>query len=262
MPEGDTVHLAARRLNATLAENVLTRTDFRVPAIATTDLGGRVLREVVPRGKHLLFRIDGGVTLHTHFKMEGSWHLYRHGEPWRGPADQVRAVLETEDWAAVGFRLAICELIPTERESDVVGHLGPDVLGPDWDAGEVLTRLLARGDDRIGDVIADQTVMAGPGNIYRCEACFLRGVHPDTLVRAVPDPARLVGLMKRLMEANRDTGMQVTTGDRRPGHTQWVYGRRAEPCRRCGTPIATREDRFRNSTRVTYWCPRCQPIGP
>ena len=259
MPEGDTVHLAAKRLNAALADQILTRTDFRMPEIATTDLSGRVLLEVVPRGKHLLFRIDGGVTLHTHFKMEGSWHLYRHGESWRGPQHQVRAVLETEERAAVGFRLGICELLPTQNEETVVGHLGPDVLGPDWDPAEAARRIKECSDEAIGDVLVDQTVIAGPGNIYRCEICFLRGLYPWKSVGAIADIDGLVSLTKRLMEANRATGMQITTGDKRPGQMQWVYGRRAQPCRRCGTPIVKREDRVRNSLRVTYWCPHCQP---
>lgn len=259
MPEGDTVHLAATRLHAALSGQTLTRTDFRVPRLATVDLSDRRVEDVVARGKHLLFRIEGGTSLHTHFKMEGSWHLYRPGESWRGPGHQVRAVLETEQLTAVGFRLAIVELLPTAEEDSVVGHLGPDVLGPDWDAEEALARLEAEGDRAIGDVLLDQGVMAGPGNIYRCEICFLRGVHPDTLVRDVPDLRGVVDLTKRVMEANRSTGMQITTGDTRPGRMHWVYGRRQKPCRRCGTPIAKRSEGA-GGVKVTYWCPSCQPL--
>src|SRR5688572_5182963 len=133
MPEGDSVFLAASRLNAALAGLELTRTDFRVPRYATLDLSGRRMTEVVARGKHILMRTTGGTTIHSHFKMEGEWHLYRPGERWHGPGWQVRVVLETESWVAVGFRLGVVDVLPTERESEIVGHLGPDLLGPDWD---------------------------------------------------------------------------------------------------------------------------------
>ena len=258
MPEGDTVHLAARRLHAAIAGRRLTRTDFRVPSIATADLSGRTVREVVARGKHLLLRTDDGLTVHSHLKMEGSWHLYRPGERWRGPDHQVRAVLETEPWIAVGWRLGILELLDTADEHRAVGHLGPDVLGPDWDADEAARRLGADPGRQIGVALIDQRALAGPGNIYKSEALFLRGVHPRTGVRDV-DLAPLVGLVKRLMEANRDTGRQITTGDRRPGRERWVYGRAGEPCRRCGTTIRREAQGPPDAERVTYWCPSCQP---
>jgi endonuclease-8 len=260
VPEGDTVFVAATRLNAALAHRTLTKTDFRVPRFATVDLSGRELFEVFPRGKHLLFRIEGGVTLHTHYKMEGSWHLYRHGERWRGPAFQVRAVLSTAEWVAVGFRLAITELLATSAEDDAVGHLGPDVLGPDWDADEALRRLQAAPDVPIAEALLDQTIMAGPGNVYKCEICFLRGVHPKTPVRDVADLPGLIDLTKRLMEANRTTGMQITTGDARPGRERWVYGRKGAPCRRCRTPVRRELTTATATDRVTYWCPHCQPL--
>jgi endonuclease-8 len=257
MPEGDTVHLAATRLDAALGGKVLTGTDFRVPSIATSDLSGREMKEVVARGKHLLFRIEDGITLHTHFKMEGSWHLYGPGERWRGPAFQVRAVLTTDDRVAVGFRLGIVELLPTEREAEIVGHLGPDVLGPDWDATEAVRRIEARTDEPLADVLIDQTVVAGAGNVYRNEICFLRGLHPSTPVGSAGDIAEVVALLKRLMEANRTTGRQITTGVDRPGRHHYVYGRRGLPCRRCGTAIVKDPDKA-GQTRVTYWCPHCQ----
>ena len=258
MPEGDTVHLAATRLQAALAGEVLTRTDFRVPLHATEDLAGRTIEGVVARGKHLLFRIEEGITLHTHFKMEGSWHLYKPGQDWRGPDFQVRCVLETKPWVAVGFRLAIVELLHSSAEDEVVGHLGPDVLGADWDADEALSRLAADPARPIGEAIVDQRIMAGPGNVYRCEICFLRGLHPDTAVGDVADLPALIALTKKVMEANRSTGMQITTGDARPGRMHWVYGRRNKPCRRCGTPIAKRSEGA-GGAKVTYWCPNCQP---
>jgi formamidopyrimidine-DNA glycosylase len=260
VPEGDTVFLAASRLHAALAGTALTRSDFRLPRYATVDLAGRAVLGVVPRGKHLLFRLDGGLTLHTHYKMEGSWHLYRHGERWRGPGFQVRVVLETAAWVAVGFRLPVVDLLPTADEHDAVGHLGPDPLASDWDAAEALRRLRAEGDRPIGDALLDQRVIAGPGNIYRCEICFLRGLDPSTPVTRVADLPAVVDLTKRLMDANRTTGSQITTGDPRDAYRHWVYGRGGRPCRRCHTPIARRDATpGAEGERVTYWCPRCQP---
>ena len=259
MPEGDTVFLAATRLQAALAGQVLTKTDFRVPQHATLDLSGRKVLEVVPRGKHLLFRIDGGVTLHTHYKMEGSWHLYRHGEKWRGPAFQVRAVLETEDFVAVGFQLAVVEVLDTASEAEVVGHLGPDPLGADWDVDRVVDAMRERADDPIGTVLLDQRVLAGPGNVYKCEICFLAGLHPWTRVGEVEDLRRVVRLAERLMKANRTTGNQITTGDTRAGRQRWVYGRSGKGCFRCGTQIRKADQEGYGGDRVTYWCPTCQP---
>jgi formamidopyrimidine-DNA glycosylase len=259
VPEGDTVFVAATRLNRALAGGTLTKTDFRVPAIATADLSGRDLIEVASRGKHFLFRIEGGTTFHCHFKMDGEWHLYRPGSRWRGSPHTIRAVLETKDWVAVGFHLAMTELLPTAEEERVVGHLGPDPLTT-WDAAEAVRRLRLHPERPIGETLLDQTVIAGPGNVYKCEICFLRGVDPWTGVADVPDHEGLVDLTARLMQANRTTGTQVTTGDDRPGRQRWVYGRGGKPCRRCGTPI-DRKAQEPGAERVTYWCPSCQPAA-
>ena len=238
MPEGDTVVLAATRLHAALAGQRLLATDFRVPRFATADLRGQVVREVAARGKHLLLRTDAGTTLHSHFKMEGAWHLYRPGERWRGPDFQVRAVLRTEPWVAVGFRLAVCELLPSAREHEVVGHLGPDPLGPDWDPAEAVRRLRADPDRAIGTALLDQRALAGAGNVYKSEVCFLRGVDPWTPVGEVEGLEGMVDLLKRLMEANRTTGSQITTGDTRPGRTSWVAGRAGKPSAAAAPPSA------------------------
>jgi endonuclease-8 len=259
MPEGDTVHLTAARLHRALAGRILVSTDFRVPRFATADLAGQRVREVIARGKHLLLRTDAAVTLHSHLKMEGAWHLYRPGQRWRGPGFQVRAVLVTDPWTAVGFRLGICELLATNREHEVVGHLGPDVLGPDWDLDEAARRLRAEPARPIGVALLDQRAIAGPGNIWKNEICFLRGVSPWTPVAEVDDLEAILGLLKRMMEVNRSIGHQVTTGDRRRGRTHWVAGRGGEPCRRCATPIQRAFQSAGASERVTYWCPTCQP---
>jgi len=258
LPEGDTVHLTAARLHRALAGRTLVSTDFRVPRFANADLAGQRVREVVARGKHLLLRTDAGVTLHTHLKMEGAWHLHQPGERWRGPAHQARVVLVTEPWTAVGFRLGICELLATEQEHEVVGHLGPDVLGPDWDLEEAARRLRADPARAIGEALLDQRAVAGPGNIWKSEICFLRGVSPWTPVGELDDLEGMLGLLKRMMEVNRTIGEQVTTGDTRRGRKHWVAGRTGEPCRRCGTLIRRSGQASGNLERVTYWCPRCQ----
>lgn len=259
MPEGDTVFVAATRLRQALAGDALTSSDLRVPALATVDLAGLVVEDVIPRGKHLLFRIEGGRTLHTHYKMDGSWHLYRHDQRWAGRGFEVRAVLATRAWVAVGFSLAKVELVPTADEDEIVGHLGPDPLRDDWDSQAAVHNLTQHPDAHIGTVLLDQRVIAGPGNVYKCEVCFLAGLDPRTPVRDVPDPAKVVDLVARLMQANKSTGTQITTGDTRPGRSRWVYGRSGRRCFRCGTQIRRAEQEGYGGERVTFWCPVCQP---
>jgi endonuclease VIII len=262
MPEGDTVWLAARRMHDALAGRVLVRSDFRVPQLATVDLAGRTVTEVVSRGKHLLTRIDDDLTLHTHFKMDGSWHLYRPGARWAGgPLSEVRLVLENPEWQAVGYRLPVIELLARTDESRAVGHLGPDLLGPDWDLDEAVRRLSEQPDREIGNAVLDQRNVAGIGNLYKMEVLFLQGVSPFTPVAAVRDLPRLVERAQRLLVANKDAPWQVTTGDGRRGHEHWVYGRAGRPCRRCGTRIEKAEQGEPGFERVTFWCPRCQPLG-
>jgi DNA-formamidopyrimidine glycosylase len=262
MPEGDTVHKAAAALHRALAGRRILRADLRVPALATAGgaLAGQTVTEVLARGKHLLLRTDAGMTLHTHLKMEGAWKIVRAGERVADRSDTVRVVLETDGWTAIGTQLGIVELMRTRDEEKAVGHLGPDLLGPDWDSDEALRRLAADAPRPIGDALLDQRVMAGLGNVYRCEICFLRGVHPDTSVGDTRDLPGLIALAKRLLEANRAGGNQVTTGDDRLGRRQWVYGRAGRPCRRCGATIAKMAGDA--ADRVTYWCPSCQPAQP
>jgi endonuclease-8 len=150
------------------------------------------------------------------------------------------------------------EILPTSREGSLLGHLGPDVLGPGWDPEKALVRLLEQPTAEIGVALIDQRVMAGPGNVYKSEVLFLRGVHPRRAVCDVRDPAALVSLVKRLMDANRTSSVRVTTGDRRPGRSLWVYGRGGKPCRRCGTAIEWLEQGGEARERITYLCPSCQ----
>lgn len=262
MPEGDTVWLAGRRMHDALAGKVLTTSDFRVPQHATADLRGRQVLGVVSRGKHLLTRIESGLTLHTHFRMDGTWHLYRPGERWHGGAThQIRVVLANPEWEAVGYRLPVVDLIPTTDEAQAVGHLGPDLLGPDWDPGEALRRLLQDPGREVGDALLDQRNLAGIGNLYKAETLFISGISPWMDVAAVPD---LPGVLRRaqlLLDRNKAVPEQSTTGDPRRGRQHWVFERSEQPCRRCGTPVSMAEQGAAPYARLTYWCPRCQP-GP
>jgi endonuclease VIII len=259
MPEGDTVWLAGRRLHEALAGRVLTRSDFRVPQLATVDLAGRRVTEVVSRGKHLLVRLDDELSLHTHFRMDGTWHLYRHGDRRRGGPDwQVRVLLENDAWQAVGYRLPVVELLPRTREGDAVGHLGPDLLGPDWDPDEAVRRLAAGPDREVGDALLDQRNLAGIGNLYKAETLFLCGLSPWRPIGEVPDLGAVVGLAQRLLYTNRERPAQVTTGINRRGQNHWVFERTGRPCRRCGTPIRSARQGAPPHARVTYWCPACQ----
>ncbi|NEK57200.1 Fpg/Nei family DNA glycosylase [Geodermatophilus sabuli] len=267
MPEGDTVWLAAQRMHTALAGATLRRGELRVPQLAATDLAGRTVSAVVPRGKHLLIRLADGWTLRTHFRMDGSWHIYRPGAKWRGgPAFAVRAVLSTEQWECVGYRLHDVAMVRTEHEDQLVGHLGPDVLGPDWDLEEALRRLRSHPDEQIGVAILDQRNLAGIGNLYKVESLFLCGVHPWARVADVADLPGLVERARTLMLANRDHPEQSTTGDLRRGQDHWVAGRKGRPCRRCGTSILLGDQGPDLQERVTWWCPRCQaarsPVDP
>ncbi|MFJ9619304.1 Fpg/Nei family DNA glycosylase [Streptomyces noursei] len=275
MPEGDTVWRLAHRLHQALAGSPLTRCDLRVPRLATVDLTGREVLAVVPRGKHLLTRFEGGLTLHSHLRMDGAWKIYAPAERWRGgPAHQIRAVLGTAAHTAVGYRLPVLELLRTADESRVTGHLGPDLLGPDWDPAEALRRLLAAPDRPLGEALLDQRNLAGIGNVYKSELCFLLGASPWLPVGGLASPERAPALAKKLLEANKQRPARVTTpwgyrprpfqggGAARPDRRLWVYGRAGHPCLRCGTPIRTADQDPTAEERVTYWCPTCQPSAP
>jgi endonuclease VIII len=267
VPEGDTVYRTARHLDRTLSGQVLVSSDFRVPQHATADLSGGTVVETVSRGKHLLTRIDldspSGTerwTLHTHLKMEGSWKTFRPGQRWPRSAHQARVVLETRSAVAVGFSLGIVELIGRADEDRVVGHLGPDLLGPDWDEEVALARLRADPDRPIHDALLDQTHLAGIGNMYAAELCFTSGVHPATPVAAVPDLRRLVRRARQMLTLNKERAVQSTTGDLRERERMWVFRRDRSPCRRCGTPVEVAMQGPPGRERATYWCPSCQPL--
>ncbi len=290
MPEGDTVWRTAQRLDQALGGRTLLTGQLRLPQYAEVDLTGKKVVETVSRGKHLLTRFDD-LTLHTHLRMEGSWHIYRVGAAWRSPGFQARVVLANDDWQAVGFLLGVVDLVARDDEDSVVGHLGPDLLGADWSAVKALQLLGLRPARPVGEALLDQRNLAGIGNLYKAEACFLLGVHPQTPVGQVDVLPQLVDKARQLLGANKDRAEQTTTGNIRRGQQTWVFRRAGQPCRRCGTPIAedtfaTSEDQTHGVTppgarqdssaltrsarqqsavgrpsqaRVSFWCPSCQP---
>jgi endonuclease-8 len=211
------------------------------------------------RGKHLLLRVERGdekLTLHSHLRMDGAWRAYRPGERWTGrPAHLIRVVLKSARSVAVGYHLHELALIPTATEAAHLDHLGPDLLGADWDAAEAVRRIAEKPDASIAEALLDQRNLAGVGNLYKAETLFLSGLWPWTPVAAVPNLERTVKLAQKLVASNKGRWTQTTTGSLRRGETSYVYGRRAQPCRRCGSAIQ-KEDQ---EERITYWCPRCQP---
>jgi endonuclease-8 len=261
VPEGDTVYRAAAKLDRALTGHRLTLTDFRVPAIATVDLRGGTVIRTLSRGKHLLTRIDHqrAWTLHTHLKMEGSWHVYPAGERWRRPEVQARVVLGIDGRTAVGFQLGVVELVPREAVADLVAHLGPDLLGPDWDEDRAQANLRAEPRRPIGQALLDQRNLAGIGNMYMAELCFTMGVNPASTVSEVKDLRRLVRRAQQMLEVNKERAIQSTTGSLRERERMWVYRRDKSPCRRCGTPILVDMLGEPGRERAAYWCPSCQP---
>jgi endonuclease-8 len=259
MPEGDTVWLTAHRLDAALRQRALTVAELRVPRLATVDLRGDTVSEVLARGKHILTRLASGHTLHSHLRMDGSWYLTGAGRrPHRHPEHMIRAQLGNSEWLATGYRVHDLELLRTDREHDVVGHLGPDLLGPDWDPATALANLRAAPDRPIGEALLDQRLLAGIGNLYKCEVLFVERADPWTPARAIADLDSLVTTAHRLLRANRDHPEQSTTGRMARGEQHWVYQRGGEACLRCRTPIRYAVQGSPPYQRSTWWCPTCQ----
>jgi endonuclease-8 len=260
MPEGDTVWLTAHRLHRALAGRELTMCDLRVPAHATADLRGRTVREVVARGKHILIRTSPDLTLHTHLRMDGSWRIGPAGRRPPGlPEHMMRVLLGNAEWWAAGYRVHDVVLVRSADESQLVGHLGPDLLGPDWDTAEAIRRLRQDPDREIGLALLDQRNLAGIGNMYKAEALFVERVNPWTPVADVDDLDSLVGTASRLLRMNRNHPEQSTTGLVGRGREHWVYERAGQPCRRCRTPISRADQGAPPYQRGTYWCVSCQP---
>ncbi|MFY0406619.1 DNA-formamidopyrimidine glycosylase family protein [Solicola sp. PLA-1-18] len=265
MPEGDSVYRLARRLDSRLRGALLARGELRVAAHAEADLAGRRVLEHATHGKHLLTRFDGDLTLHTHLRMDGSWTVTAPGRsvPRRVLPD-VRVLLGVQDGpTAHGISLPVVELVRTRDEHTVVGHLGPDPLRDDWDAGEAVRRLSADPGRPLAAALLDQRNLAGLGNLWVNELCFLRGRSPWTPVGDV-DLVPLVALAARALRhsAHSRDGYQVTTGSTRRGESHWVAGRAGRPCLRCGTTVRVEAEVPGDpGRRRTWWCPHCQP-GP
>lgn len=255
MPEGDTVFRTAARLREALAGKALTRCDIRVPRYAGVDLSGEAVDEVLSRGKHLFIRV-GSASIHSHLKMEGKWRTSHGRLPPRAVAThKIRILLQAGDVTATGIDLGVLEVLDRERDTDSVAHLGPDLLGDDWDPASAAANLVADPDRPLANALLDQRVMAGIGNVYCNELCFLFGRLPSSPVSSLADPVRLVKRTREMLWLNRLRTSRTTTGNTRPGQELWVYGRGGEPCRRCGTPVNRAQP---DSERVSYWCASCQ----
>lgn len=269
MPEGDAVWRTARRLHAALAGRQIVAADLRWPDLSTADLRGRDTLEVVSRGKHLLHRIDGGLTLHSHLRMDGRWRVEATAtlKPgWRRLPD-LRALVATSDWTALGVRLGELDLVPTVRESDLVGHLGPDLLAPGWDeasAGRCVANLRVAAVP-VAQALLDQRNLAGLGTIWMAETLFAERVPPWSVASELGEE-RLAGIVTRahqLLDQSRRHAMPSSTGSRRRGESFHVYGRNARPCRRCGALVRVASLGTGLHDRVVFYCPSCQGgLGP
>ena len=255
------MHRTADRLDAALAGRVVERAELRWPSVPDVDLTGWRTLQVVARGKHLLHRFDSGATLHTHLRMEGQWRVEHPGDATRRALRRpdVRAAVLTDAWSAVGLRLGMLDLVPTSREDDLVGHLGPDVLGPDWDPDVVAERVTA-SDRYVGDLLLDQEVISGVGTFWASEVLFLMRVLPWTagrdLDRATVDHA--LERVHRLMAHARRTGWQASTGVARNGEEAYVHARSGRPCRRCGDTVRVAMSGAPPRERTLFSCPTCQ----
>jgi endonuclease-8 len=266
MPEGDTIHRAARTLQTALAGRTITRFETVFPALARIDadapLAGRVVERVEAAGKNLLMHFSGDLHLRTHMRMHGSWHIYRPGERWRMPHAAMRIVLETDAWVAVAFNVPVAEFHDgrgLEQQEDL-HRIGPDFISEEFDSAEALRRIRARPDEEIADVLLNQRVVAGIGNEYKSELLFISRIHPFTLVRNLSDDdiARIFAHARKLMIANvnKRSAARITTFSLDPRQQQYVFGRGGKPCRRCGTPISYAKQG--RDARGTYWCGKCQ----
>jgi endonuclease-8 len=275
MPEGDTIFRAARSMHRVLAGHPVTRFETAYAHLdrvnVDTPIVGRTIEQIKSAGKHHLIVFSGDLILRTHMRMNGSWHLYRHGEKWwRGP-QAMRVRIDTADWVAVAFNVPVAEFVTPKELSttDPVAKLGPDLLGATFDRDEAVRRLIASGHQAIALSLLDQRLVAGIRNVYKSEVLVLSGVNPFTPASAVPR-ATLEGMMDLARRLLKDNVLEGTSGQIQtfrnlrqtnrsmdPDQNLWVYGRIGKPCRKCGTPIEMKKMGI--EARSTYWCPGCQP---
>jgi endonuclease-8 len=277
MPEGDTIFRTARTLGRALAGKPITGFRSTYPLLTRfnddTPLAGQTVAAVEPRGKFLLIHFSGGATLVTHLLMNGSWHIYRPGERWQQPRINMRIVIETRDYLAVGFLVPVAEIHTAQSlaRHPRIPRPALDVLNPEFDAIAAARRVHAHANEEIADVLLHQEVLAGVGNVFKSEICFVNGVHPFCKVSALTSDQvqALIASAQKLVAANvlEDSGDTIvtyggrhrrTTHESDPTASLWVYGRNDEPCRRCGEPIRRRIQG--PDARVTFWCPQCQPM--
>lgn len=274
MPEGDTIFRTARVLHQALAGHRATKFDTAYAHLARVNddgpIAGRMIERCDAAGKHVLIGFEGNLILRTHMRMNGSWHLYRHGERWwRGP-QAMRVRIDTADWVAVAFDVPVAEFVTAKQlaSTDPVAALGPDLLKPGFERDEAIRRVRAAGAVPIAQALLDQRLVAGIGNVYKSEVLFLAGVHPDTAASAVAPDAleRVLDIARALLQDNAVEGtpaaIQTYRSLRRTSHRSdpaaslWVYSRAGKPCRRCGAAIASKKMGI--DARATYWCPTCQ----
>ena len=275
MPEGDTIFRTARSLHKALAGHRVINFDTAYAHLARVNddhpIAGKTIERCEAAGKHVLIVFEGDLILRTHMRMNGSWHLYRHGERWwRGP-QAMRVRVDTADWVAVAFDVPVAEFVTAKQlaSTDPVAALGPDLLGAAFDRDEAIRRVRTAGALPIAQALLNQRLVAGIGNVYKSEVLFLGGVHPDTPASAVEQEAleRIMDLARKVLQDNVVPGTpaaiqtyrSLRRTDRRsdPSDSLWVYSRAGQPCRRCGTAISSKKMGL--DARATYWCATCQP---
>lgn len=276
MPEGDTIFRTAATLERALAGHVVTKFETQLPKLARVDddrpVQGRTVESSSASGKWLMLRFSDDLVLLTHMLMSGSWHIYRPGESWRKSRYHMRVVIETARILAVAFDVQIAEFHTEASLARRKGfnQLGPDLLAVDFDPAAAIANLENHPDLEIAVALLNQTVVAGLGNVYKSEVCFLAGVNPfqRTGGMARAQMESIMSIARKLMRANiapatgdrilTYSGFRRTTGRADPAENLWVYGRAGEPCRRCATPILSRKQG--SDARTTFWCPVCQPL--
>jgi endonuclease-8 len=276
VPEGDTIFRAARTLHRALAQKLVVRFESVLPALTRVHedapITGRTIESVSAAGKHLLMRFSGDLVLRTHMRMNGSWHIYRAGERWRRRRADMRLVVATADYEAVGFNIPVAEFVGGRdlSRNRELRRLGPDILADDFDAAEAARRVRARAQDEVGDVLLKQNVLAGLGNVYKSEVLFACRINPFARVGSLDDAAIACAIRtaRKFLVANVSVrlatigpmttyvGYRRTTRRDDPRERLWVYGRARLPCRRCGTSISVRKQGA--DARLTYWCATCQ----